>query len=315
MNKPHPETANQKARMVEAGLVETDRTVTIGRSRIQHGKASDRVYLMEAAEPDMPGLLTTIEHLAGQHHYGKIFAKVPARWRRECTAAGFQVEAEVPGFFRGKESGLFLGKYLNRERGMPADGEQIAAVLTGCRTSPKGRQRPGEAKGAPNSKMARAEENPAEAYRLRLCTPADCPAMATLFRRIFPTYPFPVQDPRFLEQSMAEEVSYAGAWYQGQLVALASAEYSAPAAHAEMTDFATAPEHRRRQLAARLLVTLEEEMQTRGIKLAYTIARAVSYGINLTFARAGYRYAGTLINNTQICGRIESMNIWYRQLS
>jgi hypothetical protein len=36
--------------------------------------------------------------------------------------------------------------------------------------------------------------------------------------------------------------------------------------------------------------------------------------MNITFARAGYRYAGTLVNNTQICGQLESMNVWYKPL-
>jgi hypothetical protein len=36
--------------------------------------------------------------------------------------------------------------------------------------------------------------------------------------------------------------------------------------------------------------------------------------MNVTFARCGYRFAGTLINNTQISGRIESMNVWYKGL-
>jgi len=34
--------------------------------------------------------------------------------------------------------------------------------------------------------------------------------------------------------------------------------------------------------------------------------------MNITFAKAGYRYAGTLVNNTDISGTIESMNVWWR---
>jgi hypothetical protein len=44
----------------------------------------------------------------------------------------------------------------------------------------------------------------------------------------------------------------------------------------------------------------------------YTIARAISVGMNITFARCGYDFGGTLVNNTQIAGRIESMNVWYK---
>ncbi|HQA81666.1 MAG TPA: hypothetical protein PLV96_12800 [Methanoregulaceae archaeon] len=49
-------------------------------------------------------------------------------------------------------------------------------------------------------------------------------------------------------------------------------------------------------------------------KLAYTIARAKSYSINITFARGGYEYGGLLPNNTNISGTIEDMNVWYKRL-
>jgi hypothetical protein len=45
----------------------------------------------------------------------------------------------------------------------------------------------------------------------------------------------------------------------------------------------------------------------------FTIARARSTGMNVTFAKNGYSFAGTLINNTNISGRIESMNVWYKR--
>ena len=279
----------------------SDRTITIGRSLIQHGKSSDRVYLMSTADEDMPGLLNELERLAGQDDYGKIFAKAPARWGREFAAAGYRVEAEVPNFYQGRETGLFLGKYLKEERMEMTAGEEIAAVLDLCA------QKQASPPAPANS--------PGDDYQVRLCTPADCEAMAELYRRVFLSYPFPIHDPEFLRRTMAQQVCYAGAWRQERPTALASAEFSPTASHAEMTDFATAPEDRGRRLAARLLTSLEKEMAARGIKLAYTIARALSHGMNLSFARAGYRHAGTLVNNTQICGRIESMNVWYKPLA
>ena len=69
-----------------------------------------------------------------------------------------------------------------------------------------------------------------------------------------------------------------------------------------MTDFATHPSHRSQGLASFLLYEMEQEMTKRGIKTAYTIARSVSYGMNITFAKHAYTLAGTLINNTNISG-------------
>ena len=36
--------------------------------------------------------------------------------------------------------------------------------------------------------------------------------------------------------------------------------------------------------------------------------------MNKTFLNAGYNYSGTLTKNTQIAGKIESMNVWYKHL-
>jgi len=83
----------------------------------------------------------------------------------------------------------------------------------------------------------------------------------------------------------------------------------------EMTDFATLPEQRGRSLSFVLLMTMEREMRQKGFRTAYTIARALSPGMNLTFGRAGYAFGGTLINNTGISGSIESMNVWHKPLA
>jgi hypothetical protein len=36
--------------------------------------------------------------------------------------------------------------------------------------------------------------------------------------------------------------------------------------------------------------------------------------MNITFARNGYQFGGTLTSNTNIFGTLESMNVWYKSL-
>ncbi len=99
------------------------------------------------------------------------------------------------------------------------------------------------------------------------------------------------------------------------MVALSSAEIDYKSASVEMTDFATLPSWRGKGLAAYLLAMMERFCQAEELKTAYTIARAVSPAINITFSRSGYQWCGRLKNNTQISGCIESMNVWYKKLS
>ncbi len=113
---------------------------------------------------------------------------------------------------------------------------------------------------------------------------------------------------------MRTHVDYYGICEEGKLAAVSSAEKDSDAQNAEMTDFATLPKYRGHGYAGKLLTFMETKMLNENIRCLYTIARAHSAGINILFAKQGYRFGGTLINNTQISGRIESMHVWYKIL-
>jgi len=140
--------------------------------------------------------------------------------------------------------------------------------------------------------------------------------MAELYKGVFDSYPFPIDKPSFLKTAMQGETIFAGVEKGGVLVALASAECDLSEGHlyAEMTDFATDEEHRGNGYALHLLRFLEIQAKEQGVQTAFTIARAISEGINITFSKAGYTYGGRLKNNTDISGTIESMNVWYKAL-
>jgi len=253
---------------------------------------------MKLAREDLPEILGHMDELAKQHGYTKIFAKVPASVEKHFTIAGFRVEAAVPDFYNGKEDGLFLARYYDEKRLADSASERVREVLEVARA--KGTARPGPTNDAP--------------HICRLTTPEDCQQMSRLYKQVFASYPFPIDDPDYLRKTMAENISYAGIWQDEKLVALASAELDRKSANAEMTDFATLPEHRDGGLASTLLHYLEEQVHKQGVQTCYTIARATSYAMNITFARNGYEYGGTLTNNTQIAGALESMNVWYKSL-
>lgn len=276
-----------------------DRLETFGTSLLQHGTANDRVYLMKLAADDLPGILDYIDELVERHDYSKVFAKIPETRQEPFSDAGYQPEARIPLFYNGAVDGLFMVRYAQPERRIDPDAERVAQVLRVAR-----------------DKAAEATlEDSAGDAQCRLATPQDCEDMAGLYRRVFSSYPFPIHDPDYLARTMNEQVVYAGVWHGGELAALASAEVDAAGGHAEMTDFATAPEHRGQGLANHLLRRLEGLFEESAIQTSYTIARATSYGMNITFAKSGYRFAGTLVRNTQISGGLESMNVWYKALS
>lgn len=137
--------------------------------------------------------------------------------------------------------------------------------------------------------------------------------MAELFKIVFESYPFPIHDPSYLCQTMDENIVYFGIWDGDKLIGVSSAETDPETRSVEMTDFAVNPEYRGKSLAIILLREMEKAMREEQFRSFYTIARLASGGMNMTFKTLGYKYSGTLINNTDICGQQESMNIWYKK--
>lgn len=274
---------------------------------IQHGSFNRRIYLMNIGDANPDSLIKAMKDLCIRMDYTKIFAKVPVEYKRIFTGAGFRVEAEVPQFYNGFQTAVFLGFYLDPER-KKTDSKALNRILDLARSKAPNTDA-GNAGGAP----AGSRPLPDDAV-MRECTAGDVDAMAAIYRTVFPTYPFPIHSPDYLKQTMQSHIRYFGIERGGFLVALSSAEMDPVSQNVEMTDFATLPEQRGHGYAVHLLKRMETAMRSSHFRLAYTIARACSPGMNITFSRLGYAYGGRLINNTQISGRIESMNVWYKTL-
>jgi len=277
-----------------------DTITRIGGSLIQHGPSNDRVYLMKLAPDKAETVIPAIEVLADVHGYSKLFAKVPDAAKDQFSKAGYRVEASIPGMYGGTEKGWFLARYPDPVRADP--GDAAAAIRDVRRVATE------TADPKPDCLLP-------DGYRITEATPDDAPALAALYREVFASYPFPIYDPAYLRETMDTDVRYFLIRDGKTVVAASSAEVDPVGRNAEMTDFATHPDARGRGFCPLLLRHMEEEMRHTGICTVYTIARATSYPITITFARAGYRFGGTLINNTQICGDFESMNVWYRSLT
>ncbi|MGE4345245.1 MAG: putative beta-lysine N-acetyltransferase [Geoalkalibacter sp.] len=278
--------------------MQPDSLIRMTGALLQHGPASDRVYLMKLASPDVPRIIRFMEQLASTNGYSKLFAKVPGQAEGWFRAQGFKVEARVPGMFNGSQDGCFMAKYPKRERSVISSPKLVQEVLSTARE-----QRAHSGRSLP------------EGWKIETMRPADADAMADLYRLVFETYPFPIHDPAYLRSTMDSHVRYFGIRDdRGSLTALASAEMDCAAGNVEMTDFATLAKCRGKGLASILLAHMEKEMAKAGIDTAYTIARAHATGMNIVFARQGYDFAGTLPNNTQIKGDLESMNVWYKPL-
>jgi beta-lysine N6-acetyltransferase len=268
-------------------------------SLIQHGPNNKRIYLLKASDKDLLSLPQRLIRMANKNGYGKIFVKESENHILPFLIAGFTVEARIPGMYPREKEGVFLSYYLDENRKIEDDLDLYENNLQLAFKKPSIRRKPTISRD----------------FKIRPCSEDDIPAMQAIYREVFPTYPFPIHEGDYLLKTMKEDVDYFCVMQKSNIIALSSAEKDSVNRYVEMTDFATLDKWRGNALAVSLLYRMEKEMSAQGYQTAFTIARAASPGMNITFAKAGYHYAGRLKNNTNISGHIESMNIWYRSLN
>ncbi|MBC2712501.1 MAG: putative beta-lysine N-acetyltransferase [Desulfosarcina sp.] len=242
---------------------------------------------------DTGSLISKLDRMAIENGYGKIFAKIPATRWKAFKSAGYTKEAVVSKFFKGKTDGIFVAKYFSAERQKTRNQTCVDQMES-------------NSNGYPRTKRITPP--------IIACTPSDAEEMGNLYRQVFESYPFPIHQPEYLKRMMGKNAFYFCIHVKKKIAAVAAAETDSASMTCEMTDFATLPEHRGKGLARKLLGRLDDEARKHGMKTAYTIARADSHGMNRVFKRKGYQYAGLLNNNSQICGSIRSMTVWYKHL-
>ena len=261
---------------------------------IHHGDFSNRLYIMKFPNEGKVDLLKKLSQFAIDNGYTKIVGKIPKGKLNTFLRNGFKMEASVPKLYKGRSTCCFVSKFIDSERAVfdPEPLNQFKQVLDDYVIGNKPVLKDG--------------------FSFRPLTPDDAPAMVEIFKQVFNTYPFPVHEKDYIIHTMENDVCYFGAFKDGELCSISSSEMDVANENAEMTDFAVLNSARGKGLSKILLTYMEEQMKLKGMKTLYTIARLNSIPMNKTFLGSGYSYAGTLINNTNISGGIESMNVLYK---
>lgn len=247
---------------------------------------------------DIAGICERLEYLARQNEFDKIFIKAGAdEWQRFLTH-GYMLEGIILHYFNGEDA-YVVSRFLSRERINSPTLIEEAELIQGLMASPRAQKPLALPPG----------------YSLSIATEEDIPQVALLYSHIFETYPAPLTMPDFLLSTMRRDVVYMVIKdAEGNVVSAASADVDRAHGNAEMTDCATFPTERGKGLMAILLSALELELRQRGIACAYTMARATAPSMNKVFYNLEYEYCGRLINNCDISGGFEDINIWSKRL-
>lgn len=292
--------------MMARNVVTNDVIEYIDNSVIQHGRYNNRIYLMKLSREDFPNIIDRLDAMAIENRYSKIFAKIPSYAKKIFIKNGYRIEASIPRFHNEQEKIYFMGKYFDESRRIDNKMEYIKKILDIAKSK------------TGILEKTTVEYNLPKGFKYEICNESHIYKITDLYRQIFDAYPFPICDPEYIRKTMNENIIYFKITKDDNIVAMSSSEMDTNLQNVEMTDFATLSEYQGKGFAQYLLYEMENEMKRRNIQIAYTISRAMSHGINILFAKMGYNYRGTLINNTNISTTrtvpFESMNVWYRQI-
>ena len=197
-------------------MFNSDLIVRVDGSVIQHGKLNNRAYLMKPGKENIDNLIKYLNKLAEENSYTKIFAKVPEIYKSHFLTDGYEVEASIPGI-------CFMSKYFCPERKIDLNKHKVSEILSIC----------------PSKKDYNLKD-----FAFMECRPDHAPEMAQLYKKVFASYPFPIDDQDYILKTMRENIKYFGIQDNNRLVALSSSEIDYENQNAEMTDFATLPEFR-----------------------------------------------------------------------
>jgi len=236
-----------------------------------------------------------LEHIAIENNLSKIIMVAQEADWKKLFVRGFVLEALHPTFFAGLP-GFHVSKFIKNERRISLQWDIEEDVLKHVR-------------------YARPKIKPlTDEYMIRTATLSDIPALTGLFTTVFSTYPTPLNDADYWQKTLQGDSVFKLIVHHGEIVSAASIDVDRTAKNAELTDCATLRDYQGRGLMSHLVVALEAEAKRLELMTLYTIARATSMGINMVFARHRYNYYGRFINNCDICGQFENMNLWSKKI-
>lgn len=266
---------------------------TIDDIKLNWDWSNQRLKILDCYSINNINLLQVVE-LATAAGLGKIIAWVPIAKGSILLAQGFKQEGLIPGFFAGLDAGCY-SYYITPRRSVSAHKYYGIYLAEDTREV-----------NQPSTRPAIATFD----YLIRDAQPSDISGMSKLFTNIFTTYPTPVFEPDYLLANIrSRQVLYKLALTGNKIIGIAAADMDGRNRNAEMTDCATDPQYRGQGILNRLLCDLEDDLYMQGFSCLYTLCRATQPAVNKAFLRLGYTFTGRLINNCNICGDYEDMNL------
>lgn len=240
--------------------------------------------------------ITKIIDFSVKEKLGKIICNCKYKDLKIFLEAGFNIEGVIDGYFQGTDA-FCVSYFIDKNRQSFKDKLIKNSLL----------------KQNLSTNLSH-DYTPKSDYLIRTATENDAKEMANLFSKVFLSYPTPVYDESYLKETIKQKVLYKIAIDNGKIISIASADMDVNNLNAEITDCATDTEYRGKGILSDLVYSLELELKDRNFITLYSLCRAINPGINFVLKKHNYKFRGRLLNNCNICGNFEDMNIWVKSL-
>lgn len=278
--------------------IENNYYTVIDNTKICVDNVSERVKILNSSNISVQSLKKII-CFASSQQMGKIICNSDIENSELLIEAGFCVEGKIDGFFKGKDA-LCMSYFIDSKRKVSIDSVQKDILID---------------RSLNIQNTYSKSSNNISTYSIRTAMPKDIGQIIELFSTVFSTYPSPVYDENFIKETMNGKVLYKVAVLEGKIIGIASADMDTDNLNAEITDCATYPEHRGKGILSNIIYQLEEDLKKMDFITLYSLSRSINPGINMVLSKHNYKYTGRLINNCNICGAFEDMNIWTKNIS
>lgn len=267
----------------------------INENKLYVDHINSRVKIIELNNVSVDSI-TKIINFSIEEKLGKIIYNCNYKYLKTLLEVGFQIEGIIDGYFKGTD-GFCMSYFIDENRRILTDNLLKNSFLK-----------------QNLSTVPTDGYNPNCSYIIRTATEGDVKEMTKLFSKVFTSYPTPVYDEDYLKNTMQEKVLYKIAIDNEKIISIASADMDMDNLNAEITDCATNENYRGKGTLSALVHSLELELKGRGLMTLYSLCRSINPGINFVLKKHNYSFRGRLLNNCNICGDFEDMNVWVKSI-
>ncbi len=257
-----------------------------------------RLKVLDYSGNNYEGMAEKINYIAQENEFDKVFIKGSSNDWEKFMSYGYVIEGIFKYYYNG-ENAYSLSKFFSSQRRNSGAIEKENEIIESIR----------------DCELDESEEYSLnKEYNIRTANKNDIPKIVGLYDKVFRTYPIPLNSESYVETLMDNNVLFIIIEHGDKIISSASADMDIKHKNAEMTDCATDPDYRGEGLMTCIIKELQKEMRSNEMVCLYSLARSISFGMNKVFKKLGYSFTGRLINNCNISGSFEDVNLWVKKL-